>query len=421
MEFKYLTTTPPIGGRIKQICDDFLVEEIGKDYNTKITYLPDKRVEVDWNQVYENKKDLKYLLVDMEKYNMSTTSAINDVSRYLRISKKKIGYAGLKDKRAITCQKISISDPPKERIEKFYYKNVKIYNPIWSNKEITIGDLEKNKFTMTVRNIKDKTKEDLEKLFLNFKEEIETYGIINYFGEQRFGGVRSITDKVGKLLLKRQYKEAVLLYLTETSPLEKEEIKNARLDLKENMDFGKSAANFPVKDGYERQMLNHLAKYPTDFLGAIKVLPISIQYLFIHAYQAYLFNELLNERINRGFTLNKIDDDKINNNGEVVYPLFGYESSFSSGVLGEIQRDLFEKENINISEFFNKDHSVLSSKGEFREIKVFAYDLSLINIEEDDLNLDSLKLTFSFVLDKGNYATNIARELIKPKEMHGWY
>jgi tRNA(Glu) U13 pseudouridine synthase TruD len=35
MEFKYLTTTPPIGGRIKQICDDFLVEEIGKDYNTK--------------------------------------------------------------------------------------------------------------------------------------------------------------------------------------------------------------------------------------------------------------------------------------------------------------------------------------------------------------------------------------------------
>lgn len=421
MEFKYLTTTLPIGGRIKQICEDFLVEEIGKNYKTKITYLPDKRVEVDWDQVYENKKDYKYLLVDLEKYNLSTTSAINDISRYLRISKRKIGYAGLKDKRAITCQKISICDPPKERIEKFYYKNVKIYNAVWSNKEITIGDLEKNKFTLTVRNIKELNKEDLEKQFLKFKEEIDKNGVINYFGEQRFGGVRSITHKVGKLLLKRKYKEAVLLYLTETSQLEKEEIKNARKELKENLDFGKAAATFPVRDGYERQMLNHLAKFPTDFLGAIKVLPVSIQYLFIHAYQAYLFNELINERINRGFGLEKIDDDKVNENGEIVYPLFGYESSFSSGVLGEIQRDLFEREDINIGEFYNKDHSVLSSKGDFREIKISAYDLSLLNIEEDDLNLGSLKLTFSFVLDKGNYATNIARELIKPKESYGWY
>lgn len=420
MEFKYLTTTLPIGGRIKQICEDFLVEEIGKEYNTKITYLPDKRVEVDWNQVYENRKEEKYLLVDLEKYNLSTTSAINDVSRYLRISKRKIGFAGLKDKRAITSQKISICDPPKERIEKFYYKNVKIYNPVWSNKEITIGDLEKNKFTLTVRNIQDHTKEDLKKLFLKFKEEIENSGLINYFGEQRFGGVRSITHKVGKLLLKRKYKEAVLLYLTETSPLEKEEIKIARTELKENLDFGKSAANFPVRDGYERQMLNHLAKYPTDFLGAIKVLPVSIQYLFIHAYQAYLFNELINERIKRGFTLKKIEDDTLNN-GEIIYPLFGYESSFSNGVLGEIERDLFEKEEVNISEFYNKDHSVLSSKGEFRKIQISAYDLSLINIEEDDLNLGSLKLTFSFLLDKGNYATNLARELIKPKEAYGWY
>lgn len=419
MDYNYITTTKGTGGRIKQLCKDFLVEEIGLDYKTTISYIPfEKKVEIDWNTFFETKENYDQLHLDLEKFNYSTTSAINEVSRFLRTSKKRIGYAGLKDKRAITVQRISIYEPTKERFSKFNFKNIKVYNPSWSNKKIDIGDLKQNKFTITIRQIKNHTREELQEIFLNFKNQINDSGIINYFGEQRFGGSRNITHRVGKLILQRNYKDAILLYLTETNPLENEEISKKRKELKTSLDFGKFAKDFPSRTGYESPILNYLSKHPEDYLGAFKVLPKAIQYLFVHAYQSHLFNEIVNERIKRGL-LSQIDGDIVIDRN-VMIPLFGFASQFSEGIAGEIEQQILKKEEITLNDFFNKDHSVFSSKGEYRALKVLVYDLELLEIENDDENKECVSLKFSFILDKGNYATNIARELIKPKEEYGW-
>lgn len=414
MNKNYLTTTTGTGGRIKQFCEDFIVEEIGKDYKTELTYLPDKKTpEFDWDLFFENKNDSEQLLLDMEKFNLSTTSAINQISRFLRVSKRRIGYAGLKDKRAITVQKISIYEPNKERLKKLLFKNIKIYNPVWSEKRIDIGDLNQNRFTITVRQIKHLTKEELNNIFNDFKNQVDRTGIINYFGEQRFGGMRDITHKVGKLIIKRKYKEAILLYLTETHEFEIPEITKAREELKNELNYGKHAKSFPSKTGYESAILNYLARNPDDFLGAFKVLPKAIQYLFVHAYQSYLFNEIISERLKEGYGVEKIEGDTIINN-ELVIPLFGFESKISEKKAGEIEKRVLDKEGITLEDFYNKDHSVFSSKGDYRALITPVYDIKLHKIEEDSKNEDSLALTFSFILNKGNYATNLAKELIKP-------
>jgi len=252
-------------------------------------------------------------------------------------------------------------------------------------------------------------------------QEINKNGLINYFGEQRFGGVREITHRVGKLLLQKRYKDAVILYLTESSELEREEVKLAREDLKKDLNFRKHAANFPNQTGYESAILNYLANNPSDFLGAFKVLPKSIQFLFIHAYQSFLFNELINLRIEKGFGLDQIPGDHVIN-GEIHLPLFGFKSEFSKDIAGDLEKEIIEKENISLKDFHNKDYSVLSSKGEFRKIKTQLSDLELISLEEDLENTDALSnplsLKISFVLDKGQYATVALREFIK-KEMIG--
>ena len=234
MNFKYITTIPSLGGRIKQIPQDFRVSEVGVDYITSIKYLPDKKVEeIDWNSVFENKpKDKDYLIVDMEKINITTTSAINQLSRFIHVSRKKINYAGLKDKRSISSQRLSIYNPEKDRISKFLYKNIKVYNPFWSSEDITIGKLKANKFEITIRQIVDKSKDDIKKIILEDFKEIKEKSLINYFGEQRFGGIREITHRVGKLILMKRYKEAVILYLTSTSSYENQEIQDARNSLK---------------------------------------------------------------------------------------------------------------------------------------------------------------------------------------------
>ncbi len=420
MEFKYITTTSPINGRIKEISEDFIVSEIGENYITEVKYLPDKLLpELDWDKVFSEKQDKEdYLHLTLEKNNLATTVAISQMSRFLHTSKKRIGYAGLKDKRALTSQRISIFEPSLERLKKFYFKTIKVYDPTWSKKRIDIGDLKENKFVVTIRQIKNLAEEEIRTITEECISQIQKNGLINYFGEQRFGGTREITHRVGKLFMKSKFKEGIILYLTETNDFETEDIKAARSALKEDLDFGHHASSFPASFGYESAMLNHLAKNPDDYLGAIQVLPKAVQYLFIHAYQSYLFNELINMRLDRGYGLNPIDGDRIVN-GSVQLPLFGFQSTFSEGLAGELEKELLTKEGIMFDDFYNRDYSVLSSKGEYRDIKTEAHQLKLIEIGDDERHLEEgyKKLIISFTLSKGNYATVLLRELIKQENI----
>jgi tRNA pseudouridine13 synthase len=418
MDYRYLTTTKGLGGRIKQLPEDFIVEEAGEGYTTTVKYLPDKKIEtIDWKEVFEKRKPGEdHLILDMEKHNVSTMHAISEMSRFLRLSKSRFGYAGLKDKRSISSQKISLYDPTIDRLSKFYFKDIKTYNPLWSSKKIDIGDLEENKFTITIRQIQGFSEKEVEEIILKAFKEIEEKGLINYFGEQRFGGSREITAKVGKELLYKNYKEAILLYLTSPSEYESEEMTLARKDILETKDFKKWASSFPSRSGFEVTMLNHLANNPEDYLGAFKALSKSMQFLFLHAYQSYLFNEIINLRIDKGYFLEPLEGDKIIN-GKIHLQLFGHDSKFLEGKAGEVEKEIFKKEKVDFKHFFNRDYSVLSCKGDFRPVLTFPKDLKFLSVSLDDLNQEelpgSLKATVSFTLDKGQYATVLIRELIK--------
>lgn len=420
MDYKYLTNTFSLGGRIKQLPKDFIVEEIGKDYKTSVKYFLDKEISpVDWDLIFSEKvEDKDYLLLDLEKHNVSTPKAITDLSRFLKISKSRIGYAGLKDKRSVSSQKISLFQPLKERISKFYFKDIRVYNPIWSKEKINIGDLKENNFIITIRKIENFSKEEIFKIINDCFSQIEEKGLLNYFGEQRFGGSREVTARVGKHLILKNYKEAVITYLTYPSEYESEEVKLARKNIKETEDFRKYSS-FPSKTGYERQMLNHLINNPNDFLGAFKVLPKSMQYLFIHAYQSYLFNEIINIRVFRGY-LDEIYGDKVID-GKIHLQLFGYDSKFLEGVAGEIEREVITREGIDFKHFKNKDYGVLSVKGDFRSFFTMPKNLKIIDVSLDDLNQEeipgSLKATISFTLNKGEYATVLLREIIKKEDI----
>jgi tRNA pseudouridine13 synthase len=414
MDYRYITDTLSLGGRIKQFPKDFIVEEIGDDYKTSIKYLPDKKVDtLDWDDIFSKKKENQdYLILDLEKHNVSTPKAISEMARFLGLSKSRLSYAGLKDKRSISSQRISLYQPEKERISKFYFKDIKVYNPFWSSEKQNIGDLKENNFIITIRQIKDFSENEITDIIEKVILDVNTKGLINYFGEQRFGGVREVTAKVGKELILKNYEDAVMLYLTIPSEFENEEVSLARKDILENKNFGKHASSFPLKTGFERAMLNQLAKDPTDFLGAFKCLQKSMQYIFIHAYQSFLFNEIINLRIDKGHGINKIEGDKIIN--DFIYlQLFGFNSEFSKGIAGEIEKEVFKREQVTFKDFFNKEYSVFSTKGDYRPLLTYPHNLKLISIDDDDENEGLKKATVSFTLNKGQYATVLIREIIK--------
>ncbi|MFH1545700.1 MAG: tRNA pseudouridine(13) synthase TruD [archaeon] len=407
----YSTPSKGIGGRIKQRISDFNVREITPEGKICEITLNEKNLS-DSNElvVPENRDEYKYLIVVMEKFNLDINEAIRRIARFNHFSRKRISYAGIKDKRAISSQRISIYNPLPERMREFNSRFIRLREAEWSGKGIDLGELKGNEFEITIRDIELEEKE-IERRVKECSKEMKK-GIANYFGEQRFGGIRGITHLVGKEFVKGDFKKGVMLYLTESNEREEEEVRNARNNLKKSNDFSKAIKEFPNKVRYERAILNHLIKNEEDFIGAFRALPKKLRYLFVHAYQSHLFNEVINERISKGIGLKGVKGDVLID-GIPTAPLYGFESEFAGGKTGKIEKMVLEKEGIELKDFYVKKMKEMSSKGARKKIVLIPERLELLSVAKDEFNEGKLKAMLSFGLPKGDYATIVLRELMK--------
>ncbi len=263
--------SPGIDGRIKQRIEDFIVEEI-----------PEKSPPGD-----------EYTIFWLEKFNWDIHRAIKVIAKKLHVSFKRFGFAGTKDKRALTKQRISVWKIEPDDLKKINIKDLKLYDFEKSSERINLGNLKGNKFTIIIRNI-DLSKEEIEKRLNNIFSELKK-GVPNLFGPQRFGEVRKVTYLVGKEMLKGRYHNAVKIYLSEVFEGEHEDIKEAREFLSKNWNqegFKKALELFPKKFKYERTMLDYLTKHPNDYAGALRRLPKKLRKIFLNSVQAYIWNEI---------------------------------------------------------------------------------------------------------------------------------
>ena len=216
---EFYTKTPQIGGEIKRKISDFLVREITLDgtmLEIKCFGAGEKKeTEKEWPK---NGGEKEHLILTMEKFNYDMNNAVRIIARVLQVSNKRIGFGGMKDKRAITVQKISVWKPDYEKVKNFNSRYIDLRDAQWSRGRIELGDLKGNAFEITIRNILME-KHALEATIKNCFKEMQG-GIPNFFGSQRFGGIRQITHLVGKEFLKGNTENAVMLYLTGLSPPE---------------------------------------------------------------------------------------------------------------------------------------------------------------------------------------------------------
>lgn len=412
MNLPYLTKTSPLGGELKRRIEDFVVEEILEDGTVceieQLNQTPLNKIAL---AIPTNPNPIKYdqLHVRMEKFNIETTFAIRTLSRGTGGSVKRIGYAGLKDKRALTCQRISLWRPDVNKLSKFFVKGLALHHATWSDTRIDLGMLRGNKFTITIRNIEG-SEDDISKKVTDFTHDLMN-GVPNYFGEQRFGGYREITHVVGKLLLQNRTEEAIMEYLCKESEGEQEDLRAARRKLRETRDFAAALKEYPDSAHFEIAMLNHLVNLPKDFAGAFQRLPAQTRYLFTHAYQSHVFNLIVAERVKRGLFY-PIEGDVLEN-GVPTAVLPGIRSTFSKGIPGEIEQDVLNKEKITPQFFANPNMNELASWGARKPILLKVHDFKLVHVREDEFNPEKKAARVAFWLDKGNYATVALRELLK--------
>jgi len=406
----YATRSVGIGGRIRQFPEDFIVEEVLLD-GSKATVEPKTGSSLTGRG--------RYLVCVLVKRNWDTLLATRAIAKQLDISQERIQIAGIKDANALTVQHISISRTMPEQISSVKIKDITLYPLRFSNEKIHSKMLLGNQFHITIREITHSSAK-IEQQIENVQNELKnTGGVPNFFGHQRFGTKRVITHLVGKHIVKGSWEKAALTYLAKPSQFEHPESRQARQQLLETRDFAQAFHSFPFQLRQERMMLSHLAKHPRDFVGAFRRLPTKLCQLFVQAYQSYLFNKFVSERIKRGISLNEIQKGdyavKVDNQSCLALPIVGFKQPLSSGTQGEIEREILEEENLTPEQFHISLIPQISAAGRLRSALMPIKDLFLTKPSTDSVNPSKRKVELSFMLGKGSYATVVLREFMKTR------
>ena len=412
----YLTSTPGLGGRLKSSPEDFVVEEISA---------PPAR-----------SADGRYTIASVRVRNWETNRLIRGFARALRISRRRIGFGGTKDKRAVTTQLFSFEGILPEAVAGLHIKEVDILDVFRSDRPLEIGDLAGNRFRIIVRDLSvDPTTAE------STVEETQrglrlAQGFPSFFGIQRFGSVRPITHLVGRHIVRGEFREAVETYVANPIEGEDPESYEVRSALQETGDVQEALRNYPKSYGFEKAILNHLAAEPGDFVGALQALPFNLLMMFVHGYQSYLFNRILSERMRRGIPIHEAvagdlvlppDAEGLPDRGRTIDVtcdnlarvvercregkawvsaiLFGSETEFAGGEPGQIEKTTIASEGVRPEDFIIPDIPRISSKGTRREI--------LAPIRRLETEVRGTDLHLSFDLSRGSYATSLVREFTK--------
>jgi tRNA pseudouridine13 synthase len=369
----FTTTSTGVGGKLRECIEDFIVDEIPK--NTDLA------------------ENGEYTHFTLEKENWETISAVRAIARSLGVSSKRFGYAGNKDRRAVTTQRVAAWHIDQELLMKVKLDGIRLYGFTKSNSRISLGGSEGNSFKITIRNPELRGQE-LEDSMKATSGQIEIGGVPNYFGYQRFGTVRPNTHLVGREIVKGNLEAAVMRYLCYPYANERPECQKARRYLEETHDFGDALRLYPHRLAFERMMLDALRKNPRDFVGALRRLPKKISKLLVHAYQAYLFNRTLSAMIEREM-----------NTGDRNVPLFGFNTCFSEGAQGQLEKAILDEECISTKEFMIPSAPELSCKGYSRA--------SSVNVKPVIKIVSNETVVVEFALPQGSYATTALREFMK--------
>ncbi len=298
----------------------------------------------------------EYIIFTLKKKNYTTERAVQQIADALHIDRKRIGYAGSKDSKAVTEQSISIKGAGREKIESLKLRDLDLGFVGYANEPISLGDLEGNSFEIVVRNIDKKPK--------------KINRIINYFGEQRFSKNNA---EIGKAIIKKDFKKAVDRVLDS---------------------IGKE----------EERVIEHLKKSKNDFVGALKEMPWKTLNMYIHAYQSKLWNELASKLV-------KKKHSPTLNSGAMKLPLIGFASEIQDKDVKKVIDRILQNEGVTKEDFVIRAIPDLSSAGNERELFVDVKDLKIGELEDDELNKGKKKVKISFSLGKGSYATEVIKVL----------
>lgn len=163
MTLPYLTSSiGPIQAEFRSTPEDFEVEEVP-------AYAPSGAGE--------------HVFAFIEKRGLTTKDAVRLLCESVGADPKTAGWAGLKDRHAITRQWISIGGTSPGALRQVKVEGIRVLEAALHPQKLRTGHLRANRFRIRLRQVDLSRIDELRRVL----SEIETQGLPNYYGEQRFG------------------------------------------------------------------------------------------------------------------------------------------------------------------------------------------------------------------------------------------
>lgn len=154
---------PVLSARMRAAPEDFFVEELAG---------------------FEPSGSGEHLLLTVQKRGMNTAFAARSIAQWAGVDDMAIGYAGLKDRHAVTRQRFSVHLPRKVApdVAALQVDGLQVLEQAWHAKKLPRGALAGNRFVLVLRDVVGDPAAIEARL-----QQIARRGVPNFFGEQRFG------------------------------------------------------------------------------------------------------------------------------------------------------------------------------------------------------------------------------------------
>ncbi|MBI4612194.1 MAG: tRNA pseudouridine(13) synthase TruD [Planctomycetes bacterium] len=378
--------SPPdrwIGGRIQTSPVDFRVEEI---------------------PLYEPSGKGEHLFVRIEKTGLSTEEAVAAIGKAIGVHPRTIGTAGRKDKHAVAVQTISVPARVEPLVSHLAAPGIRVLGAARHDRKIAPGHLAGNGFRIIVRGVRPGADEAVRAT----AAEILASGVPNYFGPQRFG-IRANNHIVGAALLALDHERAA-------------------------REIAGPESRFPPSMSAERRIASHLRSSSSSCSSssssssssskkALATLSRRSLDFYVNAWQSYVFNRVLEERLpdlafvragdvavkTRGaaFVIEDVEEARgriAAGEIELSGPVPGTRSMMARGETGDLE-DRIARASLPGTEImaaFRRERL----RGERRALRLQVRDLAW--------DLSGSDVTLSFSLPAGAFATTVLAEFMGP-------